>query len=395
MATASFDHPFANNVQRFGLLVGAAALVLCLVGFFSNSQQFFQSYIIGYVYWLSVSLGCLGLLMLHHLISGRWGFVIRRLLEAGARTLPLMAVLFVPILLGMHNLYEWTHADVVAKDEILQHKQPWLNVPGFWMRAVIYFALWLLWTYLLTKWSREQDHSGDPALKSRMINMSGPGIPVFILTVTFASTDWIMSLEPHWFSTIYGLIFIVGQVLAAMAMCIIWVINISDEKTMQKIHAPQYLSDLGTLLFAFTVLWAYVSFSQFLIIWSANLAEEAPWYIKRGHGAWQYIGAGLMVFHFAVPFFLLLQRAIKHRAALMLIVAIFMLVMRFVDLYWYIAPSFSHGSHAEFHFHWLDVTIPICLGGFWLAFFTYQLKGVSIVPLHDPRMKDTFAGEIH
>ncbi|MDP6038909.1 MAG: hypothetical protein QGG64_10190, partial [Candidatus Latescibacteria bacterium] len=188
MATESFDHPFVNIVQRWGLLAGASVLILCGIGAFADPQQFFQSYLVGYIYWLIISLGCLGLLMLHHLVSGRWGFVIRRLLESGARTLPMMAILFIPIaFLGMHHLYEWTHLDTVAKDPILTFKQPYLNTSWFYIRAVVYFALWLLWTFLLTKWSREQDQSGDPGLKSRMINMSGPGIPMLILTMTFAA----------------------------------------------------------------------------------------------------------------------------------------------------------------------------------------------------------------
>ncbi|MBT3604000.1 MAG: hypothetical protein HN521_13150 [Candidatus Latescibacteria bacterium] len=395
MATESFDHPFLNKIRTLGLLFGALFLVLTVIGAISNPQQFYQSYIIGYVYWLCISLGCLSLLMLHHLISGRWGFVIRRLLESGARTLPLMVILFIPIIFGMHNLYEWTHADVVANDPILKFKSPYLNETGFISRAVFYFVLWIGMTWLLTKWSRTQDETGEPGLKSKMINLSGPGIPVLILSVTFASTDWVMSLEPHWFSTIFGFIFVVGQALAAMAMCIIWVVNLSDADAFSEIEASKYLSDLGTLMFAFTVLWSYVSFSQFLIIWSANLAEEAPWYIKRGQGGWDIMAVALILFHFALPFFLLLQRAIKRRAALLLAIAVLMLVMRYVDLYWYIAPSFSHGGPSEFHPHFLDLTIPLSIGGFWLAYFAMQLKGAALVPLHDPRMAETFAGEGH
>ncbi|MBT4136656.1 MAG: hypothetical protein HOE48_02020 [Candidatus Latescibacteria bacterium] len=395
MATESFDHPFLNKIRTLGLLFGALFLVLTVIGAISNPQQFYQSYIIGYVYWLCISLGCLSLLMLHHLISGRWGFVIRRLLESGARTLPLMVILFIPIIFGMHNLYEWTHADVVANDPILKFKSPYLNETGFISRAVFYFVLWIGMTWLLTKWSRTQDETGEPGLKSKMINLSGPGIPVLILSVTFASTDWVMSLEPHWFSTIFGFIFVVGQALAAMAMCIIWVVNLSDADAFSEIEASKYLSDLGTLMFAFTVLWSYVSFSQFLIIWSANLAEEAPWYIKRGQGGWDIMAVALILFHFALPFFLLLQRAIKRRAALLLAIAVLMLVMRYVDLYWYIAPSFSHGGPVGFHPHFLDLTIPLSIGGFWLAYFAMQLKGAALVPLHDPRMAETFAGEGH
>jgi len=395
MATQSFDHPFVNTVQKLGLLVGVCTALLCGIGAFNEPQQFFQSYLVGYMYWLVISLGCLGLLMLHHLVSGRWGFVIRRLLESGARTIYLMAILFIPVILGMHNLYEWTHLDVVAKDPILTFKQPYLNESGFYIRTLIYFALWILGVFLLTKWSREQDETGEPGLKSRMINLSGPGIPVFILSVTFASTDWVMSLEPHWYSTIYGLIFVVGGALGAMALCILWVIKLKDAEVYQEVDAFKYLSDLGTLMFAFTCLWAYVSFSQFLITWSGNLAEEAPWYIRRAQGGWQHVGAALILFHFFVPFFLLLQRAIKRRAALMIIIASFMLFIRYVDIYFFIMPAFGHGGSSGLHIHWLDIAIPISIGGVWLAFFSMQLKGGALIPLHDPRMAETFAGEGH
>ncbi|MYF18123.1 MAG: hypothetical protein F4215_12300 [Gemmatimonadetes bacterium] len=397
MATKSFDHPFVDKVQQRGLLTGACGIVVLFIGAFADSQQFFQSYLVGYIYWLVISLGCLGLLMLHHLVSGRWGFVIRRLLESGARTLWLMAVLFIPIVvLGMHHLYEWTHTDVVAKDPILTFKKPYLNETGFYIRAVVYFALWLLWMFLLTKWSREQDETGEPGLKSRMINLSGPGIPMFILTVTFAATDWVMSLEPHWFSTIYGLIFVVGGALGAMALCILWVIKLKDVEVYREVDAFKYLSDQGTLMFAFTCLWAYVSFSQFLITWSGNLAEEAPWYIRRSHGGWQYVGTALIVFHFFVPFFLLLQRAIKRRAALMTVIAIFMLIMRYVDLYYFITPAFGHGgSDGMWYGFLLDMLVLVSIGGLWLGFFAMQLKGVPLIPLHDPRMEETFAGEGH
>ncbi len=400
--TESLDHPLLNRVQQRSLVVGVVALSACVGGALLDPAQFFQAYLVGYLFWVGIALGCLGLVMLHHLVGGGWGFLIRRLLEAGIRTFPLLALLFVPVLVGMHELYVWTHADLVASDEILLHKRPYLNIPFFVVRTAIYFLIWIGAGHFLSRWSLEQDRTGDASLTRRMQTLSGPGLVVFGLSVTFASIDWVMSLEPHWFSTIYGMIFIIGQALAALALSIVWVVGLSDREPLSEVMSPRYLRDLGTLMFAFVMLWAYVSFSQYLIIWSGNLAEEVPWYLQRTAGAWGWIALMVVLFHFALPFSLLLSRHVKRRAKVLTTIAGGMLLMRLVDLFWYVVPAF--GGHGEAHAHaafpaagiWMYLAAPAGIGGLWLAFFARQLKGKALLPLRDPGLEEAFAsGEGH
>ena len=288
----SIDHPFIDQIQRRSLLVGVVALAACVAGALLSPEQFFRSYLFGYLFWIGIALGSIALVMLHHIVGGGWGFLIRRLLEAASRTMPLMALLFIPILAGMHYIYIWTHADLVAVDEILQHKQPYLNVPFFITRAVVYFLIWTGMVFFLNRWSLEQDRTGDLSLSRRLQMLSGPGLLLYGITVTFASIDWVMSLEPHWFSTIYGLLFIIGQALATMALAIVMVAKLSDRKPLSDLASPKHMRDLGTLMFAFVMLWAYFSFSQWLIIWAGDLPEENSWYLSRIKGGWGWDRAG-------------------------------------------------------------------------------------------------------
>jgi len=343
-------------------------------------EQFFRSYLIAYLFWFGIAAGCLPLLMLHHLVGGTWGFVIRRILEAGTRTLPLMLVLFVPVLLGVHSLYEWSHGELVAGDPILRAKSAYLNVPFFIIRTVIYFAAWLIFAYILNRWSAEQDETGNPALVRRFQLIAAPGIVIYSLTLTFASIDWGMSLEPHWFSTIYGMLFIVGQALAGLAFVIPVAVRLADTRPLSEYVKPSVFQDLGNLLLAFVMLWAYMSFSQYLIIWAGNLPEEIPWYVRRGAHGWQWVAAVLAVFHFAVPFLLLLGRANKRHRRLISGIALAVLAMRWVDIYWLIAPSFFEGITV----HLFDFVLFALLGGIWWYAFWNQLQKRPLLPLRDP-----------
>lgn len=401
MAETESLHPFLSRLQKRALPVGVIALAACFGGAFLNPGQFYQSYLVAFLFWVGVSLGCLALLMLHHLVGGGWGFIIRRLLEAGSRTVPLMVVLFIPIVLGMHDLYIWTHPSVVAADRALQDKHIYLNTPFFLIRAAVYFLVWMGFAWLLSRWSLQQDRTGDASLTRRMQLLSGPGLVIYGITVTFASIDWVMSLEPHWFSTIYGMIFMVGQVLSTLAIAILLVVKLSDRSPIGDVMSPRYLRDLGTLLLAFVMLWAYVSFSQYLIIWAGNLTDEIPWYVQRTETGWKWIALVLVVFHFALPFTLLLSRRIKRRVAVLSAIAGLMVIMRLVDLFWFVAPAFAgHATGAVaggVHVHWMDLVAPIGIGGLWLWFFTRQMEGKALMPLHDPRMAEAFAssGEGH
>ena len=374
--------------KRRALVVGVAGLALSTVGFTTAPEEFFRSYLLGFVFWTGIALGCLAVLLLHHIFGAGWGFVIQRPLEAGARTIMLLAVLILPLLAGLHSLYEWSHAEAVAADPLLQHKSAYLNVGFFIGRVVVYFLAWLGVAHLLSKWSRQLDASGDPRLVERLRSAGPPGLMVYGLTSTFASVDWVMSLDPHWFSTMFGLMLIAGQVLSALAFVTLVVALLREHKPLAEVLRPEHLHDLGTLMFAFVMIWAYLSFSQFLIIWSGNVPETITWYHARTAGGWETLALGLLALHFALPFALLLSRHNKRRADILAGVAVLLLVMRLADLFWIIKPNF----HPEgLRLHWLDPVVTIGIGGLWLAFFFHQLKSRPLVPQQDPRMAEAFA----
>jgi hypothetical protein len=375
-----------DGMQRKALTVGGIALAASVVGGFLNRAAFFQGYLLGFLFWAGIAVGCLGLLMLHHLVSGRWGYAIQRLLEAGVRTLPLLALLFLPILFGLRDLYVWARPEVVATDALLQHKQLYLNGPAFFGRAAFYFIVWVGLGSLLTMLSARQDQGvGADALTRRLQVLSGPGLLLYGFVVTFAAVDWAMSLEPHWYSSIYGVVFLVGQGLLALAFITRVAVCLADRPPIQGALSTGSLHDLGNLLLAFVMLWAYMAFSQYLIIWSGNLPEETHWYLHRLHGGWGVVAALLIAFHFILPFLLLLSRTTKRRAKMLGGVAAGILLMRFVDLFWLTAPAL----HTEgFHLHWLDLALPVGLGGIWLAAFLACLKRRPLLAERDPR----FAG---
>ena len=343
-------------------------------------DQFFRSYLIAYLFWFGIAMGCLPLLMLHHLVGGTWGFTIRRSLEAGTRTLPLMVLLFLPVIFGMHSLYEWSHPEVVAEDVVLQEKSAYLNVPFFVVRAIFYFGVWLTLAFILNRWSAEQDATGNPSLIRRFQLISAGGIILYCLTVTFASVDWGMSLEPHWFSTIYGVLFIVGQVLAALALVIAVTVRLSETLPVSEYATASVFQDLGNLMLTFILLWAYMSFSQYLIIWAGNLPEEIPWYLRRGANGWQWVSVALALFHFVAPFLLLLGLANKRNKRVIGGIAIAVLLMRWLDLYWLLAPSFFEGLRV----HLFDFLLLTFLGAMWWYVFWTQLHRRPLLPLKDP-----------
>jgi hypothetical protein len=349
------------RVRNMAVGAGAIGLILSAVGWMFDPGQFYRSYLVSYLLWLGIALGCISLLMIFHMTGGNWGFLTRRLFESGSRTIPLMVLLIVPVFIGIPHLYIWSHADAVANSHVLQHKSVYLNTPAFLIRAAIYFAVWLLLMALLNR--------GSEPITRRLQRVSGPGLVVHAFIVTFAFVDWVMSLEPEWFSTMFGLIFIVGQLLSALALGIIFVMWIADEDVIEQIARPTRMLDLGNLMLTFVMLWAYTSFSQFLIIWSGNLPDENPWFIHRLGGGWQWVALVLVLFHFAVPFLLLLSRYVKRRTRLLAGIAAGMIVMRFVDLYWNVQPAHWHYVHV----HWLDAATVVGVGGVWLAVFIWQL----------------------
>jgi hypothetical protein len=398
METRDFSAPpELDRARQRALLVGVGGLTLgALAGLaVLGVERSLFSYLIGFVFWTWVALGCLALAMLHQLSGGGWGVVIRRPLEAAARTLPLMLVLFVPIALGLDHVYEWARPELVEVDRVLQHKHAYLNVPFFLARAALYFAIWWGLAYFLTRWSAEQDRSGDPGIYHKLRTLSGPGLPLYALTVTFASVDWVMSLDPHWFSMIFGILTIGGQVLGALALVVAVLVPLARREPLAGVVRPVHLHDLGKLMLAFVMLWAYFAFSQFLIIWSGNLAEEIPWYLRRLQGNWKWVGLALALLHFALPFALLLSRDLKRRARRLVAVAVLVIVMRAVDTIWMIAPEFHGGGETPAALGILtDLLALIGIGGIWVWWFLGRLKERPLLPLHDPNVEARAAAAV-
>jgi hypothetical protein len=374
--TNELDRPLRN-----ALVVGVIALALCAVGFFIDRAAFFRAYLIAYVFILGIPLGCLGIVMIHHLVGGTWGFAIQRSLEAAIATFPIMALLFLPLLFGLPDLFLWARPEA-AHDPVLAQKALYLNVPAFIIRAAIYFAIWCALGFFLSRWSTEQDRQTDAAPVRRMQTLSGPGLVLYGLTVTFSAIDWLMSLEPHWYSTIFGMIFMVSHGLVALAFVTGAAYFLGRREPLSRIIAPWVFQDLGNLMLAFIMLWAYLSFSQFLLIWVENLQHEIPWYLHRMSGGWAVIAIALIVLQFSLPFILLLSRGVKRNPAPLCVVAGMVALMHLIELYWFVTPTFHPNG---FYLHWTTVLAPIGVGGLWLAAFLHRLKERPLLPFGDPR----------
>jgi len=385
--------PALERLQKAGLAVGGVFLLALLAGVALDRAQFFRSYLLGWLFWVGIGVGSLGLAMLNHLTGGLWGLVPRRFHEAAARTLPWMALLFLPVLLGASSLYTWARPEVVAADELLQKKAAYLNVPFFAVRALLYFAVWAFLAWRLSSWSRQQDGGASPLRAGRLRGLSAVGLVVLSLTTTFAAVDWGMSLAPHWFSTIYGVLFIISWTLSALAFTIILLSRLAGEPPFTTALQPVTIHDLGKLLLAFTMLWGYVNFSQFLIIWSGNISEETPFYLHRLHGGWQVVAVALLVFHFALPFALLLSRPLKRSARALGAVAALMLLMQLVDLFWLIGPDLLGHGHEDvpLRVHWMDLAATLGLGGLWLFLFVRQARTAPVLPVGEPEVRELLA----
>lgn len=406
-----------DRIQRVALVVGVLGLVGLVVGFLQNPSQFYISYLFAFLMVASLGLGSLSLTMIHYLTGGFWGHGIRRQLQAGIRTLPLIAILFVPIAVSMlthpehaagggddghggHGafwLYPWTDHHLVATDHLLQHKAAWLNEKAVLGRAILYFVFWIGVGFALLRNARAWDEHGDASAERRTRIISGPGLVLFSLVTSFAAFDWGMSLEPKWFSTMYGVIYMVGGGLATMAFAIVFLSWVKPYEPYRSYvgRSPGPINlfhDTGTLLFAMVMLWAYTSFSQFLIIWSANIAEETPWYMVRTQTTWQVVALALVFLHFALPFFLLLMRRIKKDASFVMPVAVLLLLMRNVDLYFQTAPALHRTG---LHPHWLDLAAPIGLGGIWLAFFLSRFKAYPVTSRQQEHELEAAVGAHH
>jgi len=394
---AAEEYPAPESVSRLqtrAFSVGVVALLLAMVGATRSPGAFYQSYLMSFLLVLGLTLGSLGLVMLQHLTAGHWGVIIRRPLESATRTLPLIALLFVPIaLFGMKYLYgEWLDPKMLLKAPLSQFQQSYLTRGGYLARAVIYFAVWLTLMFVFNIWSKQQDaNQTDRGLRRRFKMLAGPGIILYVFGMSFASIDWVMSLSPHWASTIYGFIFVGGQLISSLSFVIAVVVLLSRFEPYASILQPRHLHDLGKLLLAFVMLWAYFDFSQLLIIWSGNLPEEISFYRTRLYGQWGLVAVIVVVFHFFVPFFLLLSQDLKRNAKILPRIAAWLIFMRLVDLFWMTRPEFSASAVPT----WLDLVLPVALGGLWLGFFAFNLKQCPLLPLGDPDLAEAIRNHEH
>jgi hypothetical protein len=375
--------------RSYSLTVGVLFSVLAAIGWMRYPALFYRSWLVGFLFWLGLTTGSLTLLMLQYTTGGNWGRMGRRFWEAAAGNLLLMFLLWLPIAFGMKQLFPWTHPDVAATLGA-QKIHYYLNAPFFLARAVFYFVGWGLLYLFLMRWSRKEEAGvSTPAQLVRVQNVSGFGIVFYAVTITFASIDWAMSLKPEWWSTVWGMLFMVGQVLSTLCFTIALLVKLAPVEPLSRVFKIDFLHDFGKLMFAFVVLWAYLSFSQWLIIWSGNMLSEIRWYLMRLHGGWQYFGTLLIFVHFVFPFALLLSRSLKRHGPRVMAIALLILVMRLVDLFWLTAPNFYPGDTVAFsHFGWVDgamyVICPIAIGGIWLFFFFGRLQKRSLLPVNDP-----------
>ncbi len=391
----TFKTPEAlDRIQALALGVGGIGLLVWAVGCYLNTESALRGWLLGFIFWAGIGIGGLGILHLQYLTGGAWGVVIRRVVEACSRTIPLLAVLFAPIGMGMFFLYDWTHLQAAGNDEIMKWRG-WYMEPFWWCaRAVLYFALFSFMGYMLNNWSQRQDASSDYEESAGHLGsataFSGPSIIFYVLIVTFATVDWMMTLEPHWFSTMWGFLFVAGWALSCFCFSVAVLAYLNDKAPMDRVLGKRHFHDIGKLMLALVMIWAYFNFSQYLIIWSGNLTEETPYYMVRGQGGWRTLSWILIVFHFVFPFLILLMQDFKRKAKWLAALAIFILVMRLVDMYGIIGPSprigevEKHLLEIPFRLSVWDFVAPVAIGGIWIWWFIRELKQRPIVPFKDP-----------
>jgi hypothetical protein len=381
-------HRFAR-LPLLGLgiaIVGAAPLAIFGA---RHPERFFAAWLVAFVFCLTIALGCLYFVLIHTAMQGAWGIVVRRVAENAAATLPLFALLFLPLAFGLHSLYHWSDPEALVHDALLRFKQPYLNEPFFFARAALYFVVWSGIALWFRRQSRLQDEAPDPAAAARLSRYSGALLIPLALTTTFAAFDWLMSLAPHWYSTIFGVYVFAGGFVAGFALLAVVAVALQRAGLVPALSA-EHFHDLGKLLFAFTVFWAYIGFSQFFLIWYGNIPEETIWYRVRLEGSWRLVTIALAVGHFALPFFFLLPRQVKRNAATLVTAAVWLLAMHFVDVYWLVIPSIEGlGARPGI----VDVAALLAIGGVFLGAFGWLLVTSPLVPAGDPRLSESLAFE--
>lgn len=370
--------------KKQALVTGIAGLIATFAGFFIDQTQFFFSYLTAYMFWLTLVLGALFFTQLHHISGADWSIVLRRIIETVMISLPLMAILVIPILFGLHDLYHWSHADSVAADPVLLKKSAYLNPVFFTIRVILYFAIWILLARRLYQTSLAQDASFQPEQIMKMRKISAPGMILFALSITFASFDLLMSLDAHWYSTIFGVYIFGGSFLVILTFIVIFSLYLRKRGILAETITIEHYHDLGKFLFAFIIFWGYIGFSQYFLIWYANIPEETIWYLHRWEGSWKIVTMILVFGHFLIPFIFLMPRFTKRNLSGLRFIAIWIFIMHWIDIYWIVMPNFSHHG---VHLSWIDLTAFLGIGGIFLWYFLNKYYANALVPVSDPRLE--------
>jgi hypothetical protein len=379
-----------NRLPLVGAVCALLGAVACAILGPANPKQFFFSWLVSFLFFLSLALGALFFVLIQYAAQGGWGIVLRRIGETVFAMLPVMAVLFLPVALGLRDLYSWTVPGAAEHDALLRWKAPYLNVPFFLIRAALYFAIWSFIALLYYRGSRGQDVTGDPGVSARLRRLAGPAIIVLALTQSFAAIDWIMSLTPHWYSTIFGVYFFAGSFVGFIALLSVVAAAMRWAGLLDTVISPEHLHDVGKFLFAFTAFWAYIAFSQFFLMWYGNLPEETIWYKARMQGSWMAVSLFLMAGHFVAPFFYLMGRDVKRNGATLAVGGAWILAMHFLDLYWQVMPTLHpEGLRPSA----LDVAALVAAGGCFVAAASWLMRRQALVPLGDPRLAESLAFE--
>lgn len=369
---------------RFGniaLLVGLLGLAASVFAWTQHAERFYHAWLLAFVYCLTLSLAGLFFTMLHHLANAKWSVVVRRVPEALMSLVPWLIIAFIPVYLGLHDLYHWSHPDVLLHDEALAKKAVYLNPTFFAIRTVAYFIIWSIFALRLRALSLKQDITGDAVLTQKMRNLSAGGMILFAFTVTFASFDWLMSLNPHWYSTIFGVYIFGGLFLSGIALFTLILLLLRRAGVMQDVVTFEHYHDLGKLMLGFVIFWAYIGFSQYFLIWYGNVPEETHWFQVRWVGNWKAIGYLLLFGHFAFPFVVLIFQRVKRNAAIMIFMSIWLLVMHWFDLYYLIFPTLYPEG---FHIGWVEIVTWLGLSGITAWLFWRAFTAGPTVPPHDP-----------
>lgn len=370
-----------DRMRRAAWVAAGAGGAACAVAAWAVPGAFLPAYLVALLFWTGISVGSLGFVMLHHLVGGTWGLLVRRLQEAAAGVLPVLALLVLPLLAGLESLYSWSRPEEVARDALVRHRAGYLNAPSFIARSGIYFLIWIVLAMALRRDSFALDRSPDPGAARRLRLVSGPGLVAWGLAVSFMAIDWVMSLEAHWFSTVYGMIFMVGAGLSGICLGVLGVTLLADREPLAGVLTPQRLNDLGNLVFTFVLLWAYTSFAQYLIIWSGNLPEEIGWYLHRSTPGGQAVAATLAAVHFAIPFFVLVSKRVKRSRKAMAVVAAGLLGARILDLCWQVVPSVETSG---LHLAWMLPAALAGVGGLWGVTGVALLRRAPLLPRYAP-----------